>query len=93
MTSHPDHSKHLPRLKRVQGQLQGIERMIQDERYCVDILIQFRAVMAALRAVEVTMFETHLQHCVSQALESKDKKQIQAKISELTKLLSRRTSL
>src|SRR4051812_27871316 len=65
---HPDHSDYLPRLRRAQGQLAGIERMISEQRYCVDILVQFRAVMAALRGIEVSIFETHLQHCVSSAL-------------------------
>ncbi|MBS1960457.1 MAG: metal-sensitive transcriptional regulator [Bdellovibrionales bacterium] len=90
---HPDHSEFLPRLNRIEGQLCGIQKMIQERRYCVDILVQFRATMAALRSVEVSVFERHLQHCVSDALHSKDKKQIQEKIKELTDLLTRRTSL
>jgi DNA-binding FrmR family transcriptional regulator len=90
---HPDHTQYLPRLNRVQGQLAGIEKMIQDKRYCVDILVQFRAAMAALRSIEVSMFETHLHHCVSSALHSGDKKQAETKIRELSELLSRRTSL
>lgn len=91
--THPDHSEFLPRLNRVEGQLSGIQKMIQEERYCVDILVQFRAVMAALRSVEVSIFERHLQHCLSSALLSNDKKQVDKKIQELTELLSRRTSL
>lgn len=90
---HPDHSEYLPRLKRAQGQISGIERMIEERRYCVDILVQLRAAMAALRAVEVSMFETHLQHCVSEALQSRDRKSIDRKIRELSELLTRRTSL
>lgn len=90
---HPDHAEYLPRLNRVEGQLAGIQKMIHDGRYCVDILVQFRAVMAALRSVEVSIFEKHLQHCLASALHSKDKKQIDEKIKELTDLLSRRTSL
>jgi DNA-binding FrmR family transcriptional regulator len=90
---HPDHSAVLPRLKRVQGQIAGIEKMITEGRYCVDILIQFRAAMAALRNVEVEVFESHLNHCVSTALSSRDKKQAQEKVRELAGLLARRTSL
>ncbi len=90
---HPEHLEFLPRLKRAQGQIQGIEKMIQDQRYCVDILVQFRAVMASLRSIEVKIFEKHLQHCLSCALHSQDKKRIDEKILELTKLLVRRTSL
>lgn len=65
--------------------------MIQERRYCVDILIQFRAAMAALRAVEVTIFETHLRHCVQSAMISQDEKLIETKIHELTELLARRS--
>lgn len=89
----PDHAEYLPRLKRAKGQIAGIEKMIEEGRYCVDILVQLRAAMAALRAVEVSMFETHLQHCVSDALQSRDKKNIDKKIRELSELLTRRTSL
>jgi DNA-binding FrmR family transcriptional regulator len=90
---HPNHSEFLPRLKRIEGQLSGIQKMIQDERYCVEILIQFRATMAALRSIEVSIFERHLKHCLTSALLLNDKNQVDEKISELTQLLSRRTSL
>lgn len=90
---HPDHSEYLPRLNRIEGQLGGIQKMIQDGRYCVDILVQFRAVMAALRSVEVGIFEKHVEHCLSSALHSKDKKQIDQKLKELMNLLLRRTSI
>jgi len=91
--AHPDHSEFLPRLKKVGGQVGGIEKMIGEGRYCVDILVQLRAVMAALRSVEVSIFEKHLEHCLHSAMLSKDEKQIQEKIKELTGLLIRRTSL
>ena len=92
-SAHPDHAAVLPRLNRIQGQIKGIESMINDRRYCVDILIQFRAAMAALRAIEVEVFEQHIKHCVNSALLSKDKKQAQEKIHELTQLLARRSLL
>lgn len=90
---HPDHSYILARLNKVQGQLGGIERMVQEKRYCVDILVQFRAAMAALRNIEVDVFKTHLQHCVTQAMNTKDPAEAQKKIDELTELLVRRTQL
>lgn len=90
---HPDHSDFVPRLKRIEGQISGIQKMINEGRYCVDILVQFRAAMAALRSVEVNIFERHLQHCLSTALHSKDKSQVDAKIQELTELLNRRNSI
>jgi DNA-binding FrmR family transcriptional regulator len=90
---HPDHSAYLPRLKRARGQIDGVARMIGEQRYCVDILVQLRAAMAALRAIEASIFESHLEHCVSSALLSIDRKEAERKIRELTELLSRRTSL
>lgn len=89
--THPDHSLMLPRLSKIRGQIEGIERMIQEGRYCVEILIQFRAAMAALRTVEVTVFNTHLGHCVQSAMKSKNEKLIETKIQELTDLLERRS--
>lgn len=80
-------------MKRIGGQVGGIEKMIGEGRYCVDILVQFRAVMAALRSIEVSIFEKHLKHCLNSALLSKDEKKIEEKIKELTELLTRRTSL
>ena len=90
---HPDHSEFIPRLKRAQGQLAGIEKMIHERRYCVDILVQMRAAMSALRTVEVSIFEKHLEHCLRSALLSKDEKEIETKIKELTELLLRRSSI
>ncbi len=89
--AHPDHSSQLPRLSRVRGQIEGIERMIRDQRYCVDILIQFRASMAALRSIELNVFDAHIRHCVASALKSRDEKVIETKIQELTELLGRRS--
>lgn len=82
--SHPEHLEFLPRLNRISGQIVGIQKMIEDKRYCVDILVQFRAVMAALRSIEIGIFEKHLQHCLSSAMLSNDKKQVNEKIKELT---------
>jgi len=90
---HPDHSPVLPRLKKAQGQLEGIERMIKEGRYCIDILVQFRAAMAALRKIEATVFESHLNHCVKEAMTSNEPETARKKIAELTELLIRRTTL
>ena len=90
---HPSHIDLLPSLRRVQGQLNGVERMITERRYCVDILVQFKAALAALRAVEVEVFETHLHHCVSTSLRSRDTEEIEKKIKEITDLLKKRSVL
>lgn len=87
---HPDHGVNLVRLRRVQGQLVGLEKMITDRRYCVDILVQFRAVASALKAIEGEIFEKHLRSCVQSAMSSKNKSEVDAKIDELMKLVIKR---
>jgi CsoR family transcriptional regulator, copper-sensing transcriptional repressor len=64
----PDHSAQLARLKRIKGQIEGIQRMIEDRRYCPEILIQTSAARAALRSLEVAILRDHVSHCVKHAL-------------------------
>ena len=65
---HPDHSAQLARLKRIKGQIEGVQRMVEDRRYCPDILIQTSAVRAALRSFEVAILREHVDHCVKHAV-------------------------
>lgn len=58
------------RLKRVEGQVRGIQKMVDEDRYCVDILIQISAIQAALKNVGFTITERHIKHCVSDAIHS-----------------------
>ena len=88
--SHPDHTSELARLKKIQGQVDGLVKMISEQRYCVDILVQFRAVAAGLAVVEKTILDKHMRSCVQKALESKNKKEIDQKVEELMDLLSKR---
>jgi DNA-binding FrmR family transcriptional regulator len=90
-TAHPDHSKVLPRIKRAEGQLRGIAAMIEDRRYCVDIITQVRAVTAALRSIELEVFESHTKSCVRDAMNTKDPKVAEQKISEIIELFGRRS--
>jgi CsoR family transcriptional regulator, copper-sensing transcriptional repressor len=86
---HPDHSKELNRISRLQGQLEGIKKMIVERRYCPEIMIQTRAVAAAVRALEGKLLESHLKHCVVASFESKNKNECDEKISELVDLFKR----
>lgn len=88
--NHPDHSAVITRLNRIQGQIQGIERMIFDQRYCPDILTQFRAVSAALRRVEATILEAHLKSCVRSALLSRNAKDAETKVNEVIEMVLKR---
>ena len=87
---HPDHSKELNRIKRMQGQLEGVKKMIEEGRYCPEILIQTSAIAAAIRSLETQILEKHLKHCVTQAFESNDKTESDKKIKELLNLFQRR---
>jgi CsoR family transcriptional regulator, copper-sensing transcriptional repressor len=80
------------RLRRIEGQVRGIQRMIEDDRYCIDVLTQLQAVRAALRKVEDEVLKDHVEHCVHGAIRGgKPKDQIE-KIDELFRVLEKRTS-
>ena len=84
---HPSHEAELPRINRIIGQLEGVKKMIDERRYCPEILIQLRAIRSAVRAVEGNILKTHLQHCVVQTFASEAEKE--AKIEELKQLFDR----
>lgn len=86
----PDNKpKLLNRLNRVEGQVRGIARMVEDDRYCIDVLTQIQAVRAALAKVESEMLKAHLDHCIENAIVSGDTDQQRRKASELIALLER----
>ena len=78
------------RLARIEGQVRGIERMVDEDRYCIDVLTQIRAVRAALDKVEQETLSDHLQHCVAHAFHAGDARERQTKIDELLEVLERR---
>jgi DNA-binding FrmR family transcriptional regulator len=77
------------RLTRIQGQITGIGRMIEEDRYCVDILTQTRAITAALRAVEDQVMENHLNTCVTDAIRGSDDGERQDKIQEVLEVMKK----
>ena len=89
MSQHATHKTQLPRLKRVRGQVDGIIRMIEGERYCVDVLTQLRAARAALRRVEQAVLREHTEHCVAGAAGASQPGEAQAKLQELFEALER----
>jgi CsoR family transcriptional regulator, copper-sensing transcriptional repressor len=74
------------RLRRVEGQVRGLQKMVEEERYCPDVLVQMSAVHESLRAVERILMKNHLQHCATEALRSGDEKKVQRTYNELTEL-------
>ncbi|MBC7166446.1 metal-sensitive transcriptional regulator [Phenylobacterium sp.] len=91
MSDHKDKSKLINRLNRVEGQVRGITRMVEDDRYCIDILTQVQAVRAALARVETEILKDHLDHCIEGAIVSGDADEQRRKAGELIELLSRAT--
>lgn len=79
------------RLRRIEGQVRGIARMIGEDRYCIDILTQVRAVRAALRRVEEEVLNDHVAHCVEDAIASGDAAEQRLKVQELLTVLSQRS--
>ncbi|HEY7690777.1 MAG TPA: metal-sensitive transcriptional regulator [Gaiellaceae bacterium] len=71
------------RLHRIEGQVRGIERMVEDDRYCIDILTQIAAVNTALEAFAFKILDEHVRHCVAGALASGDEQDAKLKIEEL----------
>jgi DNA-binding FrmR family transcriptional regulator len=80
----------LARLGRIEGQVRGVARMIEDDRYCIDVLTQVRAVRAALDRVEQEILSDHLQHCVAHAFHAGSERDRQDKIDELLEVLDSR---
>ena len=77
------------RLHRIEGQVRGVEKMIEEDRYCIDILTQIAAVKTALEQVGARLLEDHVTHCVRDALASGDEQEAEAKSAELLDAVQR----
>ena len=83
------HEEHLQFLRKIEGQIGGIQKMIQEKRYCVDILTQIRSIIGALYRVENEIFRKHLDGCVVRALKGKSEAEKQKKINEVIELIQK----
>ena len=81
----------ITRLHRIEGQVRGIEKMVEDERYCIDILTQIGAVSTALETVAQRLLEQHANHCVAGALASGSRDEAEEKTRELLQAVQRFT--
>jgi DNA-binding FrmR family transcriptional regulator len=86
MPKRPKHQDVLPRLRRIEGQVRGINRMVQEHRYCIDIIQQLTAARKALDQVSLTIMNRHINSCVSEAIRRRDGA---AKINELMSTINR----
>ena len=82
-------SGNLKRLSRIEGQVRGLARMVEEDRYCIDIVTQIGAVRAALRRVEEEILREHVAHCVEHAISSGDKADQRRKVAELMDVMGR----
>ena len=84
--SHPSHKEHLSSIKRIEGQIRGIAKMIEDEKYCIDILNQLKAAKNSLTSVEGKILKTHIEDCVKESLSGHE---FEEKVDEIIKTLKR----
>lgn len=78
--------KVLARLRRIEGQIRGLEKMVEEDRYCIDVLTQVAAAEAALKSVSLSLLEDHMQHCVADAIKAGDGT---AKVREVSDAIER----
>ena len=83
------HDSCITRLKKIEGQVRGLARMIDDKRYCIDILTQVQAVKAALGKVEGEILKDHVENCVGNAIASGDSEEQRQKFAELVDVLGK----
>jgi DNA-binding FrmR family transcriptional regulator len=82
-------AKALGRLRRIEGQVQGIQRMVEEDKYCVDVLLQLAAVQGAVEQVQKLVLGQHIESCVTDAIRSGNARERQRKLGELLDVFSR----
>lgn len=83
------HTENITRLSRIEGQIKGVKRMIDDGEYCVDIITQIQAARSALQSVSKIILEKHLKHCVADALVSDNEAAVNEKLEEIMTVIKR----
>ncbi|MHC4123345.1 MAG: metal-sensitive transcriptional regulator [Planctomycetota bacterium] len=89
MKKNPSHEDNLVALRRIEGQIHGVQRMIEGRKYCIDILTQIHAVKGALSRVEEKILQKHFRNCVTDAVKGASEKEKQQKMDEILKLIHR----
>ena len=83
------HSSQISRLNRIGGQVRGLSKMVEEGRYCIDIVTQIKAIRSALTAVEANVIEEHLNYCLVRAIDSKKKSETSEMLEEIKSLLKK----
>jgi DNA-binding FrmR family transcriptional regulator len=84
-----DKDDYLKRLRRIEGQVRGLQRMVEEDTYCIDVLTQLSAVTKALQSVGIGLLEQHVNHCVIDAAVNDDPEAARAKVQEATRAIER----
>ena len=87
MKENPDHADNLVALRRIEGQVRGVQGMIENRKYCIDILTQISAIKGGLSKVEEKILEKHFKNCVTSAIKGTSEKEKQQKLDEILKLI------
>ncbi len=87
MNENPNHEDNLVALRRIEGQVRGVQRMIESRKYCIDILNQIYAVKGALARVEERILQRHFRSCVTEAVKGHSEKEKEQKLDEILKLI------
>lgn len=88
---HPEHRQKIDRrLARLEGQVRGVRKMVDDRRWCLDVLTQVEAIQEGLRGVSAALLSAHLRHCVADAAKAGDAVALEARLAEVDLLLKRR---
>lgn len=86
---HDDKAAVLARLRRIEGQVRGLQRMVEDDTYCIEVLTQVSAATRALQSVAVQLVDEHLRHCVAHAIHSDDAAESERIITEASRAIER----
>lgn len=86
---HDDKAAVLSRLRRIEGQVRGLQRMVEDDTYCIEVLTQVSAATRALQSVAVQLVDEHLRHCVTKAVHSDDAVESDRIITEASRAIER----
>lgn len=89
MGGYPSHAENIIALKRIEGQIRGVQKMIENRQYCVNILNQIQAVISALARVEDKILEKHFENCVAGAMQGKSSLDRKKKLAEILELIGR----
>jgi DNA-binding FrmR family transcriptional regulator len=84
---HATHKAQINRLRRIEGQIRGLQKMVSEEKYCVSILTQFKSVHAALNVVEYEIMKKHVENCVAMAIKKGSPRNVEEKLNEIMQLI------